>query len=71
MRRKDPTQFSKEFNYSQNTIINIFVYLFYLFIYLFFYTYFRPYNMALASSRVQHLVASVEHDLSAKMDMLD
>ena len=31
MRRKGPTQFSKEFNYSQNTIINIFVYLFYLF----------------------------------------
>jgi hypothetical protein len=37
MRRKDPNEFSKGFNNSQNTIMNIFVYLFYLFIYLLFY----------------------------------
>jgi hypothetical protein len=38
MRRKDPNEFSKGLNNSQNTIINIFVY---LFIYIFFLPSFR------------------------------
>ena len=37
MRRKDPNEFSKGSNNSQNTILNIFVYLFYLFVYLYFF----------------------------------
>jgi hypothetical protein len=47
MRRKDPNVFSRGFNNSQKTMINIFVYLF-LFIYLFiFYPILGPYKILL------------------------